>query len=679
MIKFYIRTALNGLKKNLKLYVPQIISSAVLFAIMYIMFSLCFDETLNHSRGGRYLGIFMGLGITVISILSLVIIFYANNFLMRQRKREYGLYHVLGLEKKHIINIMLVENIITHTISIISGALLGLLFYRLASLTIFNLYKLELTGNLTIFSFSALFFTMIVFVGIYALTYIFNCISLIKLKTTELLLSSSYGEKEPKIKWIVFILGLAFLGTGYFLALTIEKPMEALAFFFVAVICVIFGTYFLFTAGSIFILKALKKKKSFYYKPEHMISVSGMLYRMKQNAAGLASIAILATGVLIMLATTVTLYRGIDDDIENKFPHDMYFNLREWSDNNRTSRDFTEDEAIAVLKEACGSLGLKVTAFGLKESMEIPFILQDDTLVTAESDDGGISFNYNFVSRSDVKSITFITDKTYYVLTGEQIGLNDNEMAFAKLSNDNWSPEKVKVLGLELVNKHTIKKNPLSSSVAEVGNCFLFVVNSDTFNRIHMELKNKYGNDTILIRGEFFADIEGEEEQKMELFETIRDNLYQKGEAKGVSCNIYNPKMRWEEREEEYLLNGSLLFLGILLSMVCFFATALIIYYKQITEGYDDRNRFQIMEKVGLSKPEIKKTIKSQILMVFFIPLLVAGIHTLAAYSILSKIMALLTTTNIFLLCTGIVFVIFSLIYITIYSITARTYFKIVS
>ena len=245
----------------------------------------------------------------------------------------------------------------------------------------------------------------------------------------------------------------------------------------------------------------------------------------------------------------------------------------------------------------------------------------------SRSDDGGISFNYNFVSRSDVKSITFITDKTYYVLTGEQIGLNDNEMAFAKLSNDNWSPEKVKVLGLELVNKHTIKKNPLSSSVAEVGNCFLFVVNSDTFNRIHMELKNKYGNDTILIRGEFFADIEGDE----------------------------------------------------VLSMVCFFATALIIYYKQITEGYDDRNRFQIMEKVGLSKPEIKKTIKSQILMVFFIPLLVAGIHTLAAYSILSKIMALLTTTNIFLLCTGIVFVIFSLIYITIYSITARTYFKIVS
>ena len=679
MIKFYIRTALNGLKKNLKLYVPQIISSAVLFAIMYIMFSLCLDETLNYSRGGRYLGIFMGLGITVISILSLVIIFYANNFLMRQRKREYGLYHVLGLEKKHIINIMLVENIITHTISIVSGALLGLLFYRLASLTIFNLYKLELTGNLTIFSFSALFFTMLIFVGIYALTYIFNCISLIKLKTTELLLSSSYGEKEPKIKWIVFILGLAFLGTGYFLALTIEKPMEALAFFFVAVICVIFGTYFLFTAGSIFILKALKKKKSFYYKPEHMISVSGMLYRMKQNAAGLASIAILATGVLIMLATTVTLYRGIDDDIENKFPHDMYFNLREWSDNNRTSRDFTEDEAIAVLKEACGSLGLKVTAFGLKESMEIPFILQDDTLVTAESDDGGISFNYNFVSRSDVKSITFITDKTYYVLTGEQIGLNDNEMTFAKLSNDNWSPEKVKVLGLELNKTHAIKKNPLSSSVAEVGNCFLFVVNSDTFNRIHMELKNKYGNDTILIRGEFFADIEGDEEQKMQLFETLCDNLYQKGEAKGVSCNIYNSKMRWEEREEEYLLNGSLLFLGILLSMVCFFATALIIYYKQITEGYDDRNRFQIMEKVGLSKPEIKKTIKSQILMVFFIPLLVAGIHTLAAYSILSKIMALLTTTNIFLLCTGIVFVIFSLIYITIYSITARTYFKIVS
>ena len=679
MIKFYTKTALNGLKKNLKLYVPQVISSAVMFAIMYIMFSLCFDETLNNSRGGRYLGIFMGLGITVISILSLVIIFYANNFLMRQRKREYGLYHVLGLEKKHIINIMLVENIITHTVSVISGALLGILFYRLASLTIFNLYKIELYGNLTIFCFNALFFTLLIFVGIYALTYIFNCISLVKLKTTELLLSSSYGEKEPKIKWIIFILGLAFLGTGYSLALIIEKPMEALAFFFVAVICVIIGTYFLFTAGSIFILKMLKKKKSFYYKPEHMISVSGMLYRMKQNAAGLASIAILATGVLIMLATTVTLYRGIDDNIENKFPHDMYFNLREWSDDNRVSRSFTEEEAAAFLKETCDSLGLKVTAFGLKESMEIPFMLQGDTLVTAESDDGGISFNYEFVSRSDVKSITFITDKTYHVLTGEKIDLKDSEMAFAKLTKDNWSPEKVKLFGLELKKVHTIKKSPLSSSVAEVGNCFLIVVTGATFDQIHLGLENKYGNDHVLIREEFFADIEGDEEKKMELSETISYNLHQAGEAKGVSYNIYNYQMRWEEREEEYLLNGSLLFLGILLSMVCFFATALIIYYKQITEGYDDRNRFQIMEKVGLAKPEIKRTIKSQILMVFFIPLLVAGIHTLVAYSILSKIMALLTTTNIFLLCTGIVFVIFSLIYITIYSITARTYFKIVS
>ena len=679
MIKFYTKTALNGLKKNLKLYIPQIISTAVMFAIMYIMYSLCYEEALKHSRGGDYIGIFMILGVVVISILSLVIIFYANNFLMKQRKREYGLYHVLGLEKKHIINIMLVENIITHATSIILGTSLGILFYRLASLVIFKLYQLEVADNINILCVRALIYTLVIFVIIYALTYIFNCISLVRLKTTELLLSASYGEKEPKIKWIVFILGLAFLGAGYYIALTIEKPMEALGFFFVAVICVIFGTYFLFTAGSIFILKMLKSKKSYYYKPEHMISVSGMLYRMKQNAAGLASIAILATGVLIMLATTVTLYRGIDEDIENKFPHDMYFNIREWSDNNRVSRDFTEEEGLAALKEACDSLGLKVTNFGRQESMEIPFMLKGDDLITSDSDDGGISFNYNFVSRKDVKSITFITTDTYNILTGESLSLKNDEMAFAKLSRDNWAPEKVNLLGLELNNVHTIKKNPLSSSVAEVGNCFLFVVNNDIFEHIDSELTKKYEEELYLVKSTFFADIEGEEEQKMELFQTIRNNLNEYGEAKGTSCNIYNPSMRWEQRAEEIILNGSLLFLGILLSMVCFFATALIIYYKQLTEGYDDRNRFQIMEKVGLSKPEIKKTIKSQILTVFFIPLAVAGIHTLVAYSILSKIMALLTTTNIFLLCTGIVFVIFSLIYVAIYSLTARTYYRIVS
>ena len=679
MIKFYTKTALNGLKKNLKLYVPQIISTAVMFAIMYIMYSLCYEEALKHSRGGDYIGIFMILGVIVISILSLVIIFYANNFLMKQRKREYGLYHVLGLEKKHIINIMLVENIITHTVSIILGTALGVLFYRLASLIIFKLYKLDVADSVNILCVRALIYTLVIFVIIYALTYIFNCISLIRLKTTELLLSASYGEKEPKIKWIVFILGLAFLGTGYFIALTIEKPMEALAFFFVAVICVVIGTYFLFTAGSIFILKMLKNKKSFYYKPEHMISVSGMLYRMKQNAAGLASIAILATGVLIMLATTVTLYRGIDENIDNNFPHDMYFSLREWSDNNRVSHDLTEEEGKAALKETCDGLGLKVIRFGIEESMEIPFMLKGDDLITSDSDDGGISFNYNFVSRRDVKSITFITTDTYSVLTGENLNLNDNEMAFSKLSRDNWAPEKVNLLGFELKNVQTIKKSPLSSNVAEVGNCFLFVVNSNVWGQIRTKLERQYGEDLNLVKRQFFADIEGEEEQKMELFETLRYDLFQKGEAKGTSFSVYNPKLRWEQRSEEYLLNGSLLFLGILLSMVCFFATALIIYYKQITEGYDDRNRFQIMEKVGLSKPEIKKTIRSQILMVFFIPLAVAGIHTLVAYSILSKIMALLTTTHIFLLCTGIVFVIFSLIYTAIYSLTARTYFRIVS
>lgn len=679
MINFYIKTALNGLKKNLKLYVPQIISSAVMFAIMYIMFSLCYEETLETSRGGRYIGIFMALGIVVISILSIVIIFYANNFLMRQRKREYGLYHVLGLEKKHIINIMLVENIVSHAISIISGTLLGILFYRLATLVIFKFYRLELADGINIFSFKSLLYTIIVFIVIYALTYVFNCISLVRLKTTELLLSSSYGEKEPRIKWIVFILGLVFLGAGYFIALTIEKPMEALSFFFVAVIFVIIGTYFLFTAGSIFILKMLKKKKSYYYKPEHMINVSGMLYRMKQNAAGLASIAILATGVLIMLATTVTLYRGIDENIENKFPHDMYFSIKEWAEETKSSYDFSEEESYVFLKQACDSLGLKITAYGMQKSMEIPFELKGDNLTLALDADSGIHFSYDLVSRSDVKSVTFITNETYATLTGENISLKDNEMAFARLSKDNWLPDKVNVMGLELKNIYTIKKSPLSSSMSEVGNCFLIVLNSATFEQLYSDLNDIYGEDTYLISEQFFADIEGDEDRKMELFNTLSDILAQYGEERGTTCRAYNRKLRWEDEEEEYLLNGSFLFLGILLSMVCFFATALIIYYKQITEGYDDRNRFQIMEKVGLSKPEIKKTIRSQILTVFFIPLLVAGIHTLAAYPILSKIMALLTSTHIFLLCTGIVFVVFSLIYVTIYSFTARTYYRIVS
>ena len=684
MKNFYIKTAITNLKKNLKLYVPQIIASSVMFGILYIMLALAGERALDNSRGGNYIAAFMIVGVIVMGILSFIIIFYSNNFLMKRRKREYGLYHVLGLDKRHVIKIMLFENVISHGLSIILGTVIGMLFYRLCILLILKIYNMELVTGISPISVMALSVAVLLFLFIYFSTFIFNCISIIRLKTTELLASSAYGEKEPKVKWIMFILGLLSLGSGYYLAVAIQKPVEAILFFFLAVILVIIGTYFLFTAGSIFILKVLKKNSRFYYKPRNMISVSGMIYRMKQNAAGLASIAILATGVLIMIACTVTLYGGIDKTIKDQFPHDMYVNMWKLQDRTKDSEymylgDLDQDEVKEAIHEACDRLGLRLTTFGKEKTLEVAYVRNGNSLELFSEDfirDGRI---LSHVEDDDTYVITFIDTDTYKMITGESIELSNDEMAFGKLTSNNWNPDSIRVAGLELKNVKELKKTPVYSDVEEVAKCFVMVITAENIEKIYKEQAERYGGQKSQFEESFFADIEGDETKKQEL-ETTIINVAQEKENEGILIRM-NSRTEWNERTESYQLNGSLLFLGILLSIVCFFATALIIYYKQITEGYDDRNRFQLMEKVGLAKEEIKRTIRSQILMVFFIPLLVAGIHTLMAYPILSKMMSMLTTTgaNIFLICIGVVFVIFSIVYISIYSITARTYYRIVS
>ena len=691
MKNFYIKTAITNLKKNLKLYVPQIIASSVMFGILYIMMALTDERALDNSRGGNYIGAFMAMGVLVMTILSFIIIFYSNNFLMKRRKREYGLYHVLGLDKKHVIKIMLCENVISHGLSMILGTVIGMLFYRMCILLIMKIYNMELVTGIRPINPRALSVAIVLFLIIYLSAFIFNCISIKRLKTTELLASSAYGEKEPKVKWIMFFLGLLSLGSGYYIAVTIQKPVEAIVFFVLAVILVIIGTYFLFTAGSIFILKMLKKNSRFYYKPRNMISVSGMIYRMKQNAAGLASIAILATGVLIMIACTVTLYGGIDKTIKDMFPHDIYIDMWKLRDKTNTNEykyygdleylsDLDYDEVKESVNGACDRLGLRLTEFGKEKTLEVAYVRNGNSLELFSEDFIKDEWMRSHLEDDDTYVITFIDTDTYKILTGESLILSNDEMAFGKLTSNTWNPDSIRIAGLELKNVKKLEKTPVYSDVAEVAKCFVMVTTAENLEKIYKEQADRYGHQKSEFEESFFADIEGDETKKLELETTIINVAEERENDESILIRM-NSRMEWYERAESYLLNGSLLFLGILLSIVCFFATALIIYYKQITEGYDDRNRFQIMEKVGLAKEEIKRTIRSQILMVFFIPLVVAGIHTLMAYPILSKMMSMLTTTgaNIFLICIGVVFVIFSIIYISIYSITARTYYRIVS
>lgn len=681
MKNFYIKTALSNLKKNSRLYIPQVISGAVMYSVFYIMLKLCYEEKLLYGRGSRYIPTFMAIGCAVMLILSAVMIFYSNGFLMKQRKKEYGLYNVLGLEKRHVILIMFFENIISFAGQILGGIVVGVSFYRLSTLLISRIMDNSNISGASVFSGKVVLYTTIVFLMLFVLTFIYNVISIKKLNPVELMKASSTGEREPKVKWIMFLLGIIFLGAGYWLAVSLETPLRALMGFFIAVILVIVGTYFLFTAGSIFILKALKKNKKYYYHPEHMISVSGMLYRMKQNAAGLASIAILATGVLIMISSTVSLYGGVEESIAKMYPQDLYFSsyfiTRE--DTQYNTRWVTYEEAEKVLRESADKAGVEVTMFAREEYFETAYILDNDELKAEVENPTSSTFFESGLSSSKVKCITFIDTDCYNSLTGENLVLGEDEMALAAMSGGKWKPEKVKIAGLELKCKSRLDQIPVYSEVGTIVDCYLMVVSSGNYRVIFDEQKEKYGDSASEIEKRFVANIKGEDENREKL-ENIYVNMindYLKEDEDWCSIR-WNSS--WDMRTDFYDMNGSLMFLGILLSIVCLISTALIIYYKQISEGYDDRNKFQIMQKVGLSREEIKKTIRSQILTVFFLPLIVAGIHTLVAFPMITKLMAMLSVfgAEILLPCLGIVFAVFALVYVVIYSITAKTYYKIV-
>lgn len=679
MKNFYIKTAITNLKKNARLYIPQLLSGAVMFSIFYIMLALSTEDNLLHARGARYIPTFMSIGCVIIVILSVVMAFYSNGFLMKQRKREYGLYNVLGLEKKHVILIMFIENVLSFVGQLIIGTVIGVCFYRLSTLLISKIIKTDTLSDSEFFSPKALVIAIMVFLIIFGLTLAYNIISVLKLNPVDLLKASASGEKEPKIKWVLFILGVLFLGAGYFLALIIESPVTAMFAFFVAVILVIFGTYFLLTAGSIFVLKVLKKNKKYYYRPEHMISISGMLYRMKQNAAGLASIALLATGVLIMISTTVAMYGGVEKSIEQQYPQDVYFKVYFVNhESGGESRQLSYDEAEDLFRESSDEAGLNVTMFTEEEYFETGYILDGNELKCDMSNPNTSTFYESGLSDPRVRCITFLDTDCYNKLSGNNLVLSDSELALGVLSSGSWNPESVKIADMELTNKETIKNPPISSEVASVVDCYLMVVNRENFEKIFRDQQEKYGNYASQMMNTFAANVDGPEENKKELFNIFVDKVSE------LTDEDHYTNVNWSSaagrREDLYDMNGSLMFLGMLLSLVCLISTAIIIYYKQISEGYEDRNNFQIMQKVGLTKEEIKKTIGNQILTVFFLPLIIAGIHTLVAYPMVKNIMKLfaLASEQMLLACIGVVFAIFAIVYIIIYRITAKTYYKIV-
>lgn len=671
------KLAWENVKKNYRFFIPRMVSEAGLLTCFYIIFTLACDRRLASVKGGEYLPTFMWMGAAVIGLLSGILTLYTNSFLMKQRKREFGVYSVLGMEKRHICRVLFHESLLCSLLSITAGLFGGVLFYKLSSLAICKLLHAEIVLGFYFIKPSTLIPSGVIFGGMDLLAYLFNCISIRRMKTVELLTSRNTGEKEPKMKWVLLILGVLTLGSGYYISLTTESPLQAILLFFAAVLLVIAGTYLLFVAGSIFVLKMLKKKDRYYYRPGHMTAVSGLLYRMKQNAVGLASVAILATGVLIMISSTFCLYSRTEAVLKKNYPQDYYISER--YDIDGKPAKYPENFIETTVSDCAAQHGLEIAESFSQKFLEVTFSHKKGELIT---DRESIAVETDLAS---LCNITFITEETYTALGGEPLGLKKDEVAVCPYNmNDHFDDTSFRLLG----NMYHVAENllffPINNVLVSV-NCYgMVVADEEVLTEIYNGQKEAYGNNASELQQRYcvsFADKRKVFEEGEAFAKDVRQTLEQFIlSEKNESFTVRDYDTVWEARENLYGMYGTLLYLGILLGLVCLFATVLIIYYKQISEGYEDRQRYQIMQKIGMTEKEVNQTIRSQVMLVFFLPLVTAGIHVVFAYPIVTKLMKVLLLENEWLFAgwSLVVYIIFSLVYTLIYKVTAKTYYKIV-
>ncbi len=683
---YFLKLAWTNIGKNKRLYIPQMIIGICLEAVMYILFTIKMDEQLLEIRGGNYLFSFMTIGIWLMGLVSLILMSYTNSFLMKQRKREYGLYNVLGMGKKHISIIMLLENLISAMVIFAGGFLTGIVLYKLCVLCICKIMSTEPVLGIMPVNFHSILDTFFFFSVIFLLNSVYNLLQMFFLKPVELLQSVHVGEKEPKSKWIIALFGILTLGIGYYLALSVETPLAAINTFFVAVFLVIAGTYFLFVAGTIVILKLFKKNRKTYYHPSRMTAISGLLYRMKQNAVGLASICILSTCVLVMVSTTVSLYAGIEDMLDIQIPEDLVISgSYEVEEDGVKKQKEVFDSINVTVQDMCEEIGIDIKKQEQRTYLPVAFYYLDGKL-TAEISavkEKQMDFTHIFECQC-------ITLSEYNRLSGDNLELADSEIGvFQSGDNAVKLPETLGIFGRSYHAKPLEDFSVDTAMYASVNVIGIVFPTEEDFEYVYNEQSKAYGEGGSQICYEIGYDFSRNtsEDKKCKLaevgekrtFEIMEQQMEQDVNATGALDYSWND--RYTLREDTYAFNGSLLFLGSLLGTVFIFATVLIIYYKQISEGYEDRERFQIMLKVGMSHGEVKKTIQNQILTVFGLPLIVAGIHVLVAFRILKKLLLLLFLPNdvLFFGCLVVTFVVFCIVYTVIYSLTARTYYKIVS
>ena len=680
---FYSRIAMENIQKNRRLYIPRILAEAGLLGCFYILLTLAMDSRLSDAVGGAYLSMFMTMGAVIIGLLSFILILYVNSFLMKRRKGEYGLYNVLGMEKRHVIHVLFFESFFTSLLSVLLGLCFGMLFYKLSSLLICRLLRGDIVAGFYYLSAPTLPISAMIFFALDLFAFLVNSVTIRRLKPVELMAGAHTGEREPRVKWALLILGLLTLGTGYFIALTTKSPLQAILLFFAAVILVIIGTYCLFVTGTTFVLKCLKRNKGYYYNCRHMPAVAGLLFRMKQNAVGLASIAILATGVLVMISTTVSLYSGVQDTVNTNYPQELYLSANQTKDDTVTP--VPSSRLTEIVESTAEEYGLQIEHIEAEKMLTVSYLTRGDALLTKTEVTGGWS-------PEELTGAIFITENTYTQLKGQtyfttdarHLNLGKDEIAFCRIMstvrNLGEAPEMLTIHGKEYRVKEMISYFPVSINMGTLVDVVgIVVADEDALEEIYLAQKAAYGeyaSEYVDRIGVSFADEEAVSTVGTSFSRTVIDKL--RASYPGVLS--FSLDTKWDALHNVLDMYGTFLFLGILLGLVCLFSTILIIYYKQISEGYEDRERFQIMEKIGMEAQEVKKTIGSQMALQFFLPLATAAVHTAAAFPILLKLLKILmlTNTQLFVSCTLITLTVFALVYTAVYLLTARTYYKIV-
>lgn len=671
-MKLYLKLAIDSIRKNRRLYMPYILAGGVMAMIFYILGALSATPMLRHFKGGGMLRELLPLGMWIVALFALIFLFYCSSFIIRQRNREFGLYSVLGMNRKNLSLLVLTENLITAGAAIILGLLLGIALEKLAEMGMVRLLGEEATYEFRLDG-AAMLQTAAVFAGMYLLLMLRVVARVWRTDPLQLLQSAAVGEKPPRANWFFALAGMVLLVWAYSMAVSIQQPMEALITFFAAVAMVIAATYLLFIAGSVALCRLLQRNKRYYYKANHFISVSTMVYRMKRNGAGLASICILLTVVLVMLSAVLSLYIGAEDSLLSRYPYDVTIeaSIGEWAqmtEENFAARRTLLNELVPNQQHVQECIrGVTHGMFTADGVILDPYTLEDVSQLNMAS----------------IGTLQVISLADYNRMTGGQLSLAEDECLLL-CWRTSYAGSTFTLQGGPILTVSSVEESLPLVVDAETNLYPTITLVTPDFEGVisHLTIDNASTTlGAISLFWHYSFDLPGGADAQLALYDPLMNHMRELAFPRETGGYSYNLSIREIERIDFYGMYGGLFFIGVMLSIVFIAAAVLIIYYKQLSEGYEDQKRFAILQKVGMTKKEIRQSVNSQVLTVFFAPLLMAGLHLAFAFPLVWKLLMLFHLSNMGLMVvvTACSFAVFGVLYAVVYKITSNAYFAIVS